>query len=538
MFRITWFKVLSIFGVVLLGLLFALPNALPPQVRDALPDFLPKRTVVLGLDLQGGSHLLWEVDRKELTKTLTTQLRGDVRQSLWQENKIRHRLQVRKDGAVIVTITDPAKVEKAAEVLRKLARPVDVGFFATGVQRAEIDVERDGNRFILKFSETGLNARIRRAVEQAIEVIRRRLDELGMTEATIQQQGPERIIVQAPGMRDPSRLKKAIGQTARLTFQLLCDAQPQPGVTSQRPPAGCAAYPDTNNPNTVYWVKTARRATVEGADLVDAQPAFDGQTGEPIVTFRFNQKGALRFGRLTQANVGKPFAIILDNKVVSAPVIQSPILGGTGQISGRFSVEETKLLAVILRSGALPAKLTIVEERSVGPSLGSDSIRAGVTAAIVGLIAVLLFMLVTYGWFGIIADLALLANLGMLIGLLSLFGATLTLPGIAGIVLTLGMAVDSNVLVFERVREEARRGRSVLNALETGFSRAFATILDANITTLIAAVVLYGLGSGPVRGFAVTLGVGIVTTVFTAYTLTRLLVALWVRARRPRALPI
>jgi protein-export membrane protein SecD len=285
-------------------------------------------------------------------------------------------------------------------------------------------------------------------------------------------------------------------------------------------------------------VQTSRRATVEGADLVDAQPAFDSRTGEPIVTFRFNQKGALLFGKLTQKNVGKPFAIVLDGKVVSAPVIQTPILGGSGQISGRFSVEETKLLAIILRSGALPAKLTIVEERSVGPSLGSDSIRAGVTASIIGLVAVLLFMIFTYGLFGIFADLALLANLGMLVGVLTAFQATLTLPGIAGIVLTLGMAVDSNVLVFERIREELRNGRSVLNALETGFARAFGTILDANITTLIAAVVLYGLGSGPVRGFAVTLGVGIITTVFTAYTLTRLIVAFWVRKAKPKTIPI
>ncbi len=537
MFRLTAWKTYSILGVVLLGLLFALPNALPDSILQKLPDFLPKNRIVLGLDLQGGSHLLWEVDRPALMKTLRTQLRGDVRQNLWVENKIRHTISIRKDGALVVTITDPAQVEKAAEILRKLARPVEVGFFGAGGTAPEIEIERDGNRFILRFTQAGIDARIKRAVEQAIEVIRRRLDELGMTEATIQQQGPDRIIVQAPGMKDPARLKKAIGQTARLTFQLLCEVQPT-GQPGERVPPGCVELPDANNPNIRYWVQTSRRATVEGTDLVDAQPAFDARTGEPIVTFRFNQKGALKFGRLTRANVGKPFAIILDGKVVSAPVIQTPILGGTGQISGRFTVEETRLLAIVLRSGALPAKLTIVEERTVGPSLGSDSIRAGITASIIGLLAVLAFMIFTYGLFGIFADIALLANLGMLIGVLTAFQATLTLPGIAGIVLTLGMAVDSNVLVFERVREELRAGRSVLNALEAGFSRAFATILDANITTLIAAVVLYGLGSGPVRGFAVTLGVGIITTVFTAYTLTRLIVAIWVTKTRPRALPL
>ncbi len=537
MFRLHLWKTLTILGIVLLGFIFALPNVLPANVRDALPSFMPNKPIVLGLDLQGGSHLLWEVDKASLVKTLTTQLRGDVRQNLWNENKIKHTISVRKDGSLVVTITDPAQVEKAATILKKLSQPVQVGLFGTGGQAREIEISRDGNRFILRFSKAGLEARIRRAVEQAIEVIRRRLDELGMTEATIQQQGPERILVQAPGMKDPAMLKKAVGQTARLTFQLLCEAQPT-GQKGERVPAGCTDMPDAKTPGRHYWVQTSRRATVEGADLVDAQPAFDGRTGEPIVTFRFNQKGALRFGRLTQKNVGKPFAIVLDGKVVSAPVIQTPILGGSGQISGRFSVEETRLLAIILRSGALPAKLTIVEERSVGPSLGSDSIRAGVMASVIGLVAVLLFMVFTYGLFGIFADLALLANLGMLIGILTAFQATLTLPGIAGIVLTLGMAVDSNVLVFERIREELRNGRSVLNALETGFSRAFGTILDANITTLIAAVVLYGLGSGPVRGFAVTLGVGILTTVFTAYTLTRLIVAFWVTRARPKTIPI
>ncbi len=537
MFRLSLWKTLSILGIVFLGFLFALPNVLPDGVLKQMPSFLPQKRVVLGLDLQGGSHLLWEVDKQALVRTLTQQLRGDVRQNLWNENKIRHTISVRKDGALVVTITDPDKVEKAAQILKKLSQPIQVGLFGTGGTAKEIEIEREGNRFILRYSQAGLEARIRRAVEQAIEVIRRRLDELGMTEATIQQQGPERIIVQAPGMKDPATLKKAVGQTARLTFQLLCEAQPT-GQPGERVPAGCAEMPDAKNPAMKYWVQTSRRATVEGADLVDAQPAFDSRTGEPIVTFRFNQKGALRFGKLTQKNVGKPFAIVLDGKVVSAPVIQTPILGGSGQISGRFSVEETKLLAIILRSGALPAKLTIVEERTVGPSLGSDSIRAGVMASVIGLVAVLAFMIFTYGFFGIIADIALIANLGMLVGLLTAFQATLTLPGIAGIVLTIGMAVDSNVLVFERIREELRAGRSVLNALETGFSRAFGTILDANITTLIAAVVLYGLGSGPVRGFAVTLGIGIITTVFTAYTLTRLIVAFWVTRTRPKTIPI
>ncbi len=537
MFRITWLKTLFILGAVLLGALFALPNVLPPHVRDSLHALLPDKPIVLGLDLQGGSHLVWEVDKEDLRKNLVNQLKGDVRLRLWTERKIRHRITVNKDGSLTVTITDPNKVEEAAKALKELAQPVQVGLFGAGGSAPEVEVRREGNTFILRYTEAGIENRVKSAVEQAIEVIRRRLDELGMTEATIQQQGFDRIIVQAPGVKDPDMLKQAVGQTARLTFQLLCDVQPT-GAQGERPPPGCVALPDEKDPNRIYWVKTSRRATVEGADLVDAQPSFDGQTGEPVVTFRFNQKGALKFARLTQANVGKPFAIILDGKVVSAPVIQTPILGGTGQISGRFTVEETRVMSAVLRSGALPAKLVVVEERTVGPSLGSDSIRAGITASVVALVGVLIFMVLFYGVFGVIADIALIANLVMLLGILTAFQATLTLPGIAGIVLTLGMAVDSNVLVYERVREEYRAGRSAINALEVGFSRAFGTILDANITTFIAAVVLYGLGSGPVRGFAVTLGVGIITTVFTAYTLTRFLVALWVWKKRPKTLPI
>jgi protein-export membrane protein SecD len=296
--------------------------------------------------------------------------------------------------------------------------------------------------------------------------------------------------------------------------------------------------PDRDNQQQILWVQTSSRATVDGEDLTDAQPTFDQRTNEPVVSFRFNQKGALRFGRLTQENVSKPFAIVLDNRVVSAPVINEPILGGTGQISGRFTTQEASDLAIVLRSGALPAKLTVVEERTVGPSLGSDSIRAGVIATLIGTVGVVIFMLAGYGFFGLIANIALFANLAMLVGLLSALGATLTLPGIAGLLLTLGMAVDSNVLVFERIREEWRGGRSPVSAIETGFRAALATIVDANLTTFIAVAVLFGLGSGPVRGFAVTLGLGILTTVFTAFTLSRLIIAYWLSWSRPKTVPL
>lgn len=535
MLHFTKWKALAILGAVLFGYLLALPNALPPEVRTAMPRFLPSTPVVLGLDLRGGSHVLLEVDQDELKDQLARQLIGDARQIL-REQRIRYSGLGRTENGVSVRITDPGEVDRAYEQLRTLSRPVSIGFFGQGDTAAEFDVNRQDDHIVFTFTQAGIEAKIGRAIEQSLEIVSQRINALGTTEPTIQRQGLDRILVQVPGLEDPERVKDILGKTARLQFRLLCDSQPQ--IAGERPPPDCEELPDQNNSQLKYWVQTSSRATVEGEHLVDAQPAFDSQTNEPIVSFRFNQQGAVRFGRLTQENVGRPFAIVLDNEVISAPVIREPILGGTGQISGRFTTEEANDLAIVLRSGALPAKLTIVEERTVGPSLGSDSIRAGVIACIIGLSGVLVFMVVCYGLFGVFAIFALLSNLAMLVGLLSVLQATLTLPGIAGIVLTMGMAVDSNVLVFERIREEVRNGRSPLNAIDTGFRAALATVLDANITTLIAAVVLFGMGSGPVRGFAVTLGIGILTTVFTAYTLTRLMIATWVRQARPKAVPL
>ncbi len=537
MFVLTKWKSLSIVAIVLFGIFLASPNVLPETIRKGMPDVLPMSSIPLGLDLQGGSHVLLEVDKPDLMNTLTRQMRGDIRSTLFTENKIKHSFAKANDDELRVRLLEPGDMERALGLIRGLSQTVNTGFFGQGSDVAELEVDQSGTDIIVvKYSDAGLEQRIRRAVEQALEVIERRINELGTTQPTIQQQGADRIIVQVPGLQDPARLKKLLGQTAKLDFRLLCEAQP--GGGADRAPVGCEELAEKDATGRLYWVQTARRATVDGADLVDAQPGFDSRNGEPIVTFRFNQKGALAFGRLTQANVGNPFAIVLDKEVVSAPVIQEPILGGTGQISGNFSVDEANDLAIVLRSGALPAKLTIVEERTVGPSLGSDSIRAGLIACILGLIGVLVFMIASYGLFGVFANIALLSNLMMLFGIMTFFQATLTLPGIAGIVLTLGMAVDSNVLVFERIREEVRNGRTPLNAIETGFSRAFSTILDANITTFIAAVVLFGLGSGPIRGFSVTLGIGIMTTVFTAYTLTRLIVAYWVHVQRPKTVPL
>ncbi|NNE21165.1 MAG: protein translocase subunit SecD [Rhizobiales bacterium] len=538
MLQFNKWKAFSIIAIIIAGIVMALPNVLPDNVRKGMPAFLPSSPMTLGLDLRGGAHMVLEIDQQSLRKILVTQLRGDVRQVLFTDNKIKHKISRGSGGEIIAVISDPGEVEKAGEELRRLARPVNTGFFGQGADVPEIDIDQSGNRFTLKFSDQGFTDRIRRTVEQAISVLGNRLNPDGTLELTIQRQGDDRVLVQVPGVDDAeiARLKGLIDKPGFLQFRLLCDDQPS--QVGQRAPLGCEAIPTRENAEFVNWVQTSRRATVDGSLLNDARPGFDQRNGEPIVSFTFNQKGALQFGKLTQANVNKRFGIILDGVVVSAPSINEPILGGSGQISGNFSVEEANDLSIVLRSGALPAKLIIVQESLVGPSLGSDSIKAGFIACVLGLAAVLVFMVISYGLFGLFANLALVVNLMLLIGLLSILQATLTLPGIAGIVLTMGMAVDSNVLVFERVREEVRNGRSPLNAIETGFARALSTILDANITTLIAAVILFGMGSGPIRGFAVTLGFGIVTTVFTAFTLTRLVVAWWIRRYRPKTVPI
>ncbi len=375
-------------------------------------------------------------------------------------------------------------------------------------------------------------------MEQSIQIVERRVNELGTVEPSIQRQGVDRILVQVPGLQDPSRLKELLGKTAKLTFRLVDQTTPIDQALQGNVPPDSELLKSTKAENNQPYV-IEKRVVVSGEDLTDAQPGFDQRNGEPIVSFRFNNNGARRFATVTQENVGKPFAIVLDNEVISAPVIREPILGGSGQqISGNFTVQAANDLAILLRAGALPAPLTIIEERTVGPGLGQDSIEKGKLSSYVGAAMVIIFMFVTYGLFGLFANIAVAANVAMIFGVLSLLNATLTLPGIAGIVLTVGIAVDSNVLIYERIREEVRAGRSPIMAIDAGFSRALATILDSNITTFIAAAVLFYIGTGPVRGFAVTLGIGILTTVFTAFTLTRLIVAMWVRWWRPKVVPI
>ena len=535
MLHITRWKTFAVAASVLLALLLALPNALPAAWQKSLATYTIARPVTLGLDLQGGSNVLMEVDRADLKVQLIEQLTGDIRAAL-REAKIGYKGINRAENGVTVRISEAADLDRARTELEKLRQPVDPGgLLSTGITNNLFDLAPQDQQFSFTFSEPGLDAKVARAITQSLRIIESRINSLGTTEPVIQQQGKDRIAIQLPGIQDPDRVKEVIGRTAKLTFQLLCEDQPT--GTGQNPPPECKALPLQENMKQMLWVQTSSRATVDGADLNDAQPGFD-QNNQPVVTFRFNQKGAIRFGKLTADNVGKPFAIVLDGEVVSYPRINEPILGGTGQISGNFSTEETNSLAIVLRSGALPAKLNIVEERTVGPSLGSDSIRAGVIASIIGLIGVMIYMLLPYGLFGIFANIALIANLIMLLAIMSVFGFTLTLPGIAGIVLTLGMAVDSNVLIYERIREEWRHGRTAYNAIETGFKAALATVLDSNITTLIAAVVLFGVGSGPIRGFAITLAIGILTTMVTAFTLTQFIVALWVRQTRPKEIPL
>jgi protein-export membrane protein SecD len=551
MFHYPRWKILAIIGSVLLALVVALPNVLPQAAQTYMADKMGLRPLTLGLDLQGGSNILMEVDHKDMIDKLQQQLTGDIRAGL-REAKIGYNGISKTDNGVTVRITKPEDLDKAKVELNKLVQPLNGGLFSTGTAVNLYSLAQSDQQFTFAVNPTGLDTKIGTAISQSLKIVESRINGTGTTEPVIQQQGKDRISIEIPGLQDPEKVKGLLGSTAKLTFQLLCAEQAS--SATQAPPPDCKALPQKADVDRItkekadkgqkvtpedlkalpqIWVQTSGRATVDGGDLNDAQPSYD-QNNRPVVTFRFNQKGAVRFGKLTADNVGKPFAIVLDDVVMSDPVINEAILGGSGQISGNFSLEETNNLSIVLRSGALPAKLNIIEEQTVGPSLGADSIRAGLVASLMGLIFVMVFIMLPYGFFGLIANGALLVNLLMLVAIMSLFGFTLTLPGIAGIVLTLGMAVDSNVLIYERVREEWRNGRTAMGAIEVGFKAALATVVDANVTTLIAAIVLFGVGSGPIRGFAVTLAVGIITTMFTAFTLTRFFVAMWVKRNRPK----
>jgi len=533
MLYFTRWKAAAIILTALFICLFAVPNFLPEKMVQSWPKWA-QRHVVLGLDLQGGSHILLEVDTKAVRKEMLETLRDDMRRVL-REARVGYTGLVVRGNSAEVRLREGANPDQALEKLRTLSQPLGGLLGGTGQRNLDVTTEA-GGLIRLTLSEPAIVERVRQSVEQSIQIIERRVNELGTVEPLIQREGTDRILVQVPGLQDPTRLKQLLGKTAKLDFRMVdTGASVEQAVQGRAPPEDDLLY-GASAPKTPYLVE--KRVLVSGGDLTDAQPGFDQRTSEPIVSFRFNTSGARKFAQVTQENVGKPFAIVLDNEVISAPVIREPILGGSGQISGSFTVQSANDLAILLRAGALPAPLTIIEERTVGPGLGADSIAKGKISSYVGAAMVIAFMLATYGLFGLFANIAVAINVAMIFGVLSMLNATLTLPGIAGIVLTVGIAVDSNVLIYERIREEVRGGRTPINAIDAGFSRALATILDSNITTFIAAAVLFYIGTGPVRGFAVTLGIGIITTVFTAFTLTRLIVAAWVRWRRPQRVPI
>jgi len=523
-------KVWLIGIVIALGVLLSIPSLIAgTPFAGNWPKWLPQYKISLGLDLAGGSHLLLEADSQDAQKqrlqgmedSVATELRRDPRVDIGDISTT--------GGRLSFLVRDPTQVDAAVERMRNLTRPVAL----TGNRDWDVAVV-DSTRVVLTPTPSGTAQALKDAMGVARDVVRRRIDPGGTKEITVITEGGNRILVQVPGVEDPDALKKLIGQTARLEFKLVDLSANPVDVQQGRAPPGSQVLPMADGSG---FMAVKRRVMVSGDQLTDAQQSFD-QDGRPDINIKFNTAGARRFGRVTQENVNKPFAIILDDKILSAPNINEPILGGNAQISGSFTVQSAHDLAVSLASGKLPVKLNVIEERTVGPDLGKDSIHKGVIASLVGTLGVILFMLVTYGRFGVYATIALIVNAFLILGIMSMFNATLTLPGIAGFILTIGAAVDANVLINERIREEIRRGRRLIDAVETGYHEAFRAIFDANVTHVISAAIMAYFGSGPVRGFAVVLLIGVVTSVFTAVYFTRMLVALWIRRARPRALHI
>ena len=542
-----------IYGLVIAGLLFALPNAFYSRVesfndaslaikngqdptlfkdeKNLWFEFLPTSLVNLGLDLRGGAHLLAEVRTTDVHAQKIKSLWVDVRDVLRQKRSDvgTIRLQDSDPGTLRVKISKPDAMQTAIEAVSSLSKPV-VSLIQAGAD--DLKIWSDGDELLVSLSDAEVLATNERTMRQSLEIIRRRVDEVGTREPTIQRQGIDRILIQVPGIGSATELKELIGTTAQLTFQAVIGKN---SSSSDSSAFGNEVLPSLDEEGVYYTLESA--AVVTGEQLVDAQPSFD-QNGRPAVNFRFNPTGARKFGDYTAENIGSPFAIVLDEEVISAPVIQSHIPGGSGIITGNFTIEESTNLAILLRAGALPAGLEFLEERTIGPELGADSIKAGKLACVVAFAAVLAFMFMSYGLFGLFANVALIINVFLIFGLLSAIGATLTLPGIAGIVLTIGMAVDANVLIFERIREEIKVNKGPARAIELGYEKALSAIIDANITTFITAVILFAMGSGPVRGFAVTLGLGIITSVFTAIFVTRLLIVIWFERSRPKSIKV
>ena len=510
-------KVILILVVCAIGILYSAPNLLGKERAEWLqartPAFFPNQTVNLGLDLRGGSHLLLEVATDAVIDEHMQGLMDQVRTSL-RTAKIGYTDLTLTNNEVHFTLTDPSQKDAAKAAIADIDR--------------DLGIAVKDNGFALSFTADKIADLKRKAMDQSIEIVRRRIDETGTREPSIQRQGDNRILVQLPGVDDPERIKNLLGQTAKLTFRLVDET-----ADASHVPPGEELLPSTDSPRGFVVQK---RVMVSGDTLVDSQPTF--QDAQPVVSFKFDSIGGRRFGEATRANVGHLFAIVLDNKIISAPVIREPITGGSGVISGHFTSQSAQDLALLLRAGALPAPIKILEERTVGPGLGADSIKAGATASLIGLGLVVVFFVFAYGLFGIFANIALMFNIALIFAILSILQATLTLPGIAGIVLTIGTALDANVLVFERIREEMRLGRSVIASIDTGYGRALSAIVDANMTTLIAAILLFIFGSGPVKGFAVTLSIGIITSIFSALMITRLIVVWWMRATKPKEIPL
>ncbi len=537
MLHFTRLYTLAILGICLLGLLIPIPNFMSKQSYDALPSWAQHR-IGLGLDLRGGAHILVAMDLEELKKDWLDRIIDQVRGKL-REQKLGYTSLGKAGGGVQVRLLKPEEMEPALKAVRSLVQAVGGGTMALG-GNPDLDIQSSADNVItITPTEPAMTERASQAIATAVEIFRNRIDPGGIKEVAVQRQGRDRILIQAPGVEDTTEIKTLITQTAKLTYHLLHPTQSAEDVIAAggKAPSGYEILPSDPRQgeryaNTKYLVD--KKIMLTGEDLSDAQPGFDSRTNEPVVNFRFNQRGAKIFGKISTENVGKPFAMVLDGKVISAPVIREPILGGTGQISGNFTVQDANSLAILLRSGALPAKPTVVEERVVGASLGQDAIDAGKRAAIIGMIGVAIFMILAYGLFGVFAVIGAAMHVVLVIAIMTLLGSTMTLPGIAGIVLTIGMAVDANVLIYERIREELRNKKTPIAALDAGFARAYGTIIDSQLTTFIAGMLMFWLGSGPIRGFAVTLTLGIITTVFTAYTITRLLTAWWLQAQKTK----
>jgi len=539
MLQVSFFSRILVALILIGGILVSLPNVLPPSARAHLPAWWGNQTVSLGLDLQGGSYLLLEVQLDQVQKDKVESLKGDIRHALRKARIGYQFLDDAGDDAVSVHVLESDRVDEARTLMQGLNPSMSGGLLSIGAREYDLN-EPGGNRLVLKMTDAYKKQSKEDIVTQSIEVVRKRIDEMGTREPTIERQGDDRIVVQVPGLSDPGHLITILQTTAKMTFQLVDESADPIQATKGVVPIGSELLQryDAKETQQRGPVVVQKRVLVTGDRLTDAQPGFDQQTGQPDVNFKFDSVGAKQFGDVTKDNVGHRFAIVLDKKVITDPVIQSVILGGQGQITGNFTTASANDLALLLRAGALPAPLKPIDQRTVGAELGADSVNAGKWSTLAGLVLVVLFMIARYGMFGVFADVALTFNVVLLIAILTLLGATLTLPGIAGIVLTMGMAVDANVLIYERIREEQRNGRGMIASIDTGFRRAMNTIIDANMTHLIAALILFQLGSGPVRGFAVTLGLGIITSFFTAVMVTRLIVVYWLTWRRPKTLTI